>query len=254
MAQGKYVGRETAVNFPWVIRIGRENGAALARLRLLPGIEVGETADALWLRGKPADDSLDRELNLLPAEARYEHLPDQRLRLFSQYIPEERLPAIRWQPIGEWLKLEAPPAAMPSLSVETVPLRLVRSAEERGPEVLLTGLAEWTAFVSGAARIRLGHLHFAASSTGQVLVRGNPLPSVAGRRFVVNGGLAVPAGFTWQPAVSPEVALRLFNVAPDALVLWQEDGTITRLQAEQFVAATWSAVRATTEATTSPGP
>jgi hypothetical protein len=235
------------VNHPWVIRVALENAAAVARLRLVSGIEVGETADAVWLRGKPGDDSLARELSLLPAEARYEELPDRRLRLVTRHIPSASLPSVRWQPVGAWVRLEVPPAAMPAFNIEPVPLRLVRSAAERDSEVLLTALTNWAEFVSKAGPIRLGHLKFAANSSGKSLVRGIPLPSIPGQRFVVHSGLAVPAGFAWQPAVSAEVAVRLFNVAPDALVLWQEDGAIMRLHTEQFVPATWSAVRATME-------
>jgi len=238
------------MNFPWVIRIAPENTAALFSLRLLPGIEVAETTDALWLRGKPGDDNLNRELSLLPAEARYEELDDRRLRLVTRRIPSDSLPAVRWQSLGAWLKIESPPAAMPAFNVEPVPLSLVRSAEERNADVLLTTFSDWAAFVANAGCIRLDQLCFAAASDGKVLVRGDPLPPLPGKRFVVYSGLAVPAGFTWHPCVSAEVVVRLFNISPDALVLWHEDNTITRLHTEQFVAATWSAVRATMEVVT----
>jgi hypothetical protein len=240
------------VNFPWLIRIAPENAAALARLRLVSGIEVGESADALWLRGKPGDDSLARDLSLLPAEARYEELPNRQLRLVTNHIPSGSLPSVRWQPIGAWARIETPPAAMPAFNVQSVPLRLVRSAAERDPEVLLTTLTDWAEFAGKAGRVRLQRLSFAASPDGKALVRGTPLPPIPGQRFVLHGGLAVPAGFTWQPAVSAGVVVHLFNVAPDALVLWLPDGTIMRLHTEQFVPATWSAVRATLEALASP--
>ena len=79
-------------------------------------------------------------------------------------------------------------------------------------------------------------------------MRGRPLPSLLGRRFVVHGGVAVPAGFAWDPAVSAEVLTRRFSVSGDAMVLWDEDGTITRLLGEQFVPVSRSALRATGQA------
>jgi len=78
-----------------------------------------------------------------------------------------------------------------------------------------------------------------------VLVQGEPLPPLPGRRFVVQGNVAVPAGFSWQPAVSPAVLARLLGAREDELALLYEDGTYCRLLAEQFVAATRAAVRAT---------
>jgi hypothetical protein len=55
----------------------------------------------------------------------------------------------------------------------------------------------------------------------------------------------VPAGFAWKPAVSPEVLARRFGGSGDALVVWNEDGTIVRLHGEQFVQASRSSARAT---------
>jgi hypothetical protein len=80
-----------------------------------------------------------------------------------------------------------------------------------------------------------------------VLVKGTPLPPLPGQRFVLYQGVAVPAGFAWQPAVSAEVVIQRFNVSGDALVLWNADDTITRLHQEQLIPVTRSAVRKTAE-------
>ena len=96
--------------------------------------------------------------------------------------------------------------------------------------------------------MRLDRLQFAAAVDGRVLVRGKPQPPLPGQRFIIYSGVAVPAGFTWQPAVSPGVLARRFAVSGEALVLWNKDGTITRLQGEQFIPVSRSAVRATKQA------
>jgi hypothetical protein len=124
----------------------------------------------------------------------------------------------------------------------------VRSGEEREPSLLLTNLEEFNGFAVTAAQVRLERLQFAADDQGRVLVRGEPLPPLPGRRFVLHGSVAVPAGLAWHPAVSAEVLARRFGVSVDALVVWNEDGTITRLHAEQFVPATRSAARMTAQA------
>ena len=113
---------------------------------------------------------------------------------------------------------------------------------------MLTTLEEFHRFIFKAANVRLERLRFAASNDGRVLVHGTPLPPLPGQRFVLHQGVAVPAGFTWQPAVTPEIAARRFGVSGDALVLWNDDDTITRLHAEQLVPVTRSAVVATVNA------
>jgi hypothetical protein len=69
-----------------------------------------------------------------------------------------------------------------------------------------------------------------------------------GQRFVLHGGVAVPVGFAWEPQVDSTALARRFAAADDAIVLWNEDQTITRLHSEQFVPLSRSALRATQQA------
>ena len=241
----RIVARSQSVNFPWVICLAREDATALAGLRLLASIEVAETEKEIWLRGKPGDESLAAKLFALPTRGQFELIAPNQLRQLNQRIPSARLPELRWQSLSAWLQVESSVAALPALEPRTISLRLVRSTNEREPELLLTSLESFQHFAVQAAQVRLDRLQFASNFTGEVLIRGTPLPPLPGQRFILHGGVAVPAGFAWQPAVSDEVLARCFGVSGDALVLWNEDGTITRLSGEQFVAATRSAVRAT---------
>jgi hypothetical protein len=95
--------------------------------------------------------------------------------------------------------------------------------------------------------MRLRPLQFAASGN-QALIRGQPMPPLPGCRYVIHGGIAVPAGFHWDPPVSREVLRRRLNVGADALAVWHEDGTFTPVLLEQMIAATRSSVRATARA------
>jgi hypothetical protein len=237
-----------SVNFPWAICMGREDVATLAAIRLIIGIEIAEVGSEVWLRGERDDDTLNAKLSALPANARYEWLKPDQLRRIDQRVPSGRFPALQWQPLTEWMRVELTVAALPALEPRPVPLQLIRSTDEREPELLLTGLDAFQHFVSQAAHVRLSRLQFATAADGRVLVRGKPLPPIPGHRFILHCGVAVPVGFTWQPAVSPEVIERRFAVSGDALVLWNEDGTITRLHGEQFIPVSRSAVRATKQA------
>ena len=233
------------MNFPWAICLAQEDAASLAALRLVAGIEVAESGRDVWLRGQRGEESLDAKLAALPARERYEWLARNKLRQTGQRVPSEQLPDLRWQPLNAWLQVELPVAALPANEPRAVHLRLVRSTDEHEPELLLTSLENLSGFAAQAAQVRLDRLQIAASPDGNVLVRGTPLPPLPGRRFVLHGGVAVPAGFAWQPAVNVEALVQCFGVSSDALVLWHEDGTITRLLSEQFVPATRSAIRNT---------
>ena len=229
----------------WLLQLAREDAAALAPLRLCPGVEVAEGPSALWLRGRGEEGWVQRALRGMPAVERYEWLPDDRLRRLESRIPADRLPVLSWQPLARWLQAELPVAALPGWEPRLVPLRLVRSGDETPADLLLADLGEWTRFALQCAEVRLRPLQFAVNAGGEVIVRGNPLPPLPGRRFVGQPPLSVAAGFAWQPAVSLAVVSRRLGLSPDAIALWHEDGTFTRLHSEQLIAATRSAVRAT---------
>ena len=235
------------MNFPWVICLASEDAASMAGLRLTSGIEVAEADRKIWLRGPAAGDSIAAPLQRLPALARYE-VKGNRLRDLGCCIPSQVLPPLAWQGLKTWMQVERPhqqtvSEIKPELS--PAPVRLVRSTEEREPTLLLTSLQDWHEFAISAPEVRLKPLRFAVNEEARVLVQGEPLPPLPGPRFVVEGNVAAPAGFTWRPAVGSAVLARLLGARDQELALLYEDGTCCRVQTEQFVAASRAAVRAT---------
>jgi hypothetical protein len=237
------------MNFPWVICLASEDAAAIAGLRLTSGVEIAETDGNVWLRGPAANQSLAATLQQLPALARYE-VKGNRLRKLESRIPSDALPSLSWQPLRTWMQVERPRAQAVSENrpeFSAVRIRLVRSTEEREPNLLLTSLDDWHEFAISAPEIRLRPLRFAVNTDARVLIQGEPLPPLQGRKFVVEANVAVPAGFTWRPAVSSAVLSRLLGARASELAMLYEDGTCVRLPSEQFVAATRAAVRTTAE-------
>jgi len=240
------------MNFAWAICVAKEDAAALAALRLQRGIEVAETDRQTWVRGQRGGDDLSAMLAALPATGRYEWFPQKkRLRLLSERLSATPLPDLFWQPLQQWLPVDAPASALPANRPDPVRPALVRSEREQEASVILTSLSELAAFVQSAAQVRMDRLQFAAAGDGQVIIRGTPLPPVTGRRYVLHeGSVAVPAGFGWTPDVSAKVLKKLFNVGATALVIWNDDDTITSLPEEQFIPVTRRALLATRRAIT----
>jgi len=241
-------GKGGCVKHPWALYIAKEDSATLTALRLANGIEVAENDDQIWLRGKGGGETLEPKLAALPALERFVWLDLDKLCRIDQRVPSRRLPEFPWKPINAWSAVRFPLAAFPADLPPKVSLRLVRSYEEQRPALLITSISEFASFIANAAIIRLNPLRFAANANGEVIIRGHPLPPLPGRQFVLHGRVAVPAGLSWQPAVSVELLERAFSVSGDAMILWHEDGAITRLHAEQFFSVTRSAVCATAAA------
>lgn len=231
------------MSFPRLLQMERSAGPALLGLRLAPGLSVAEEGPWIWLRAEGGDDVLTSRLRAVPCVARYERIDDGWLRPEGARIPTRPEPLLSWQPIREWLRVGLGEAAGSGESPRPVPLALVRSGGERAANVLVTPLATWASWVETAPEIRLHRLRYAVSSGDEVLIWGEPLPPLPGERFVEQGGVAVPAGWTWRPSVGLEVLRRVLAVGEGMLVLWRPDGRTETLHAEQLVPVRRGGVR-----------
>jgi hypothetical protein len=230
----------------WAVRLPRDAAASAGSLRLRPGILAADAGDVLWLRGEQLTAPLELELRKLPGAERFELAPDGTLTPRGARIPTGTLPAsMTWQPLATFLAVAPRPAALAGQLTRRAALRLVRTNCEERASVLVTTLPEWTAYAVTAPLIRLRPLRFAVAADGRALVRGTPLPPLAGRRYVEREGIAVPSGFTLEPALEAASIRALIEIAADALALFGEDGTWERIDADDFVRASRAGARAT---------
>jgi hypothetical protein len=256
MAAGNLSGTAAEPNTRRVLILARKDASALAALRLSTGVEVAEIADAIWVRVNQADVCTEDRLRQLPAIERYDWLEGDGLRRCGSLIPCEVLPPLAWQTVASWLMVSLPPPALaaerrliadqPILGAD-IPIKLVRSTLELPANALLTTVEHWIRFGAEAPEIRLRGLRFAVNHDGEALIVGEPLPPLPGTQYYVRDGIAVPAGFAWDPAVEVEVVRRRLGVSVDCLVLFYQDGTFSLVLAEQWVYASRSAIRATDE-------
>lgn len=241
----------------WAATLPKLAASHLGPLRLLPRIEVCPQADAIWLRGDDLE-AIDAKLRGLPGAARYRRLADGQLVAVDERVPSARLPEGDWRPLAEWLSCALPAAVWPGVSPPAARLRLVRSESPAEANLLLVGLDAWRAYVDTAPLVRLERLSFALDAARRVLVRGTPLPPLAGKRFVERGGVAVPVGWQWEPAVEVDVLrilLALDAEEPDGsgglgemVVFTTPECDYERIAVDAFARATRSAVRLSVEA------
>ena len=80
----------------WAAELAQEDSAALARVRLVPGVEVLEEGGRTWIRGPEWSPALERRAADLPLVARYELDGEGRLFAPGRRVPVERLPGGDW--------------------------------------------------------------------------------------------------------------------------------------------------------------
>jgi hypothetical protein len=248
----------------WAAALPIAHAAHLGRFRLRGGIEVCQQGETLWLSGNDLE-AVDVTLRGLPDVRRFRCLQDDQLIELEQRVPSHMLPAGTWVPLGAWLKGMLPQCAWPGQAPPKIALRLERAVTPQEPTLLELPLPAWQAYVATAPQVRLDRLSFALDSRKRVLVRGTPLPPLAGRRFVEFDGIAVPIGWHWTPAVDAQTVrqcLQLDSHEDEALqtqgelgkgrgdlaLLTSEDCQWERIPGDAFVQATRSAVRLSAEA------
>lgn len=224
---------------------------ALAELREWSGVELladplDTGAPLVWLRAAALSDEQWARCSRLPGVDRYMVLEDRRLVRVDALVPCGPVPQGTWSPLRERMQilLPRPSEAVPSLPAP-MKLSLVRSGEPVESNWLLTSLAEWTAYVVAAPQVRLARWTFIASPDGRVVVRGAPVPPIAGARFVERSGLVVPAGYAWTPEVEPEIVRAALGLAAGDAAWLTADGAWRVIPAGDWVQASRSAVRLT---------
>jgi hypothetical protein len=238
-------GQAGKPNVHWAIQLDHRDAAAAGRLRLVAGAEVCEQAEAVWLRGPQSGDELQPQLAAVAGARRFTVLPGGQLLPSGARVPQGRLPQGPWTALARWMGLNAPPAAMAGRTGASVALAVVRSDRMEESNLLLTQYELWAAYVVEAPQVRLDRWRFAVAADKRVAVHGQPPPPLPGQRWVEREGIAVPAGWTWTPAVEAVLLRQVFGLAAGDVALWHEDGNWERIAANEFVRAMRAAVRET---------
>lgn len=229
----------------WAVRLEKSEVDSVKKLRLAEGAEVCEREHDIWVRGTKLDESLAGLLRRHPHARRHWILDDNQLISPGKLVPDGYLPEGPWLSLRDWLTVRLPRTLFAAHLETQLQVRLVRSSDAQEASVLMTDVRRWHQYGCEAPEVRLDRWFFAAAADGRVLVRGVPLPPLPGERFVVEGGIAVAAGWAWSPLVQAENLRELLGIQEEDLAILHTDGTWEHVPSGQFVRATRSAIRAT---------
>jgi hypothetical protein len=230
--------------------VPRSGLAAVAALRTEPELTACETEAGVWLAlvgaKSAADESLLQRLRLATAAEWFEVTADQELIPPGRQVPVGMLPAGPWRPLQELLAVAWPRAGLAAGRPNACRLHLVRSEREAPTTYLEIPLADCARLAADTPEIRLNRWECAASAAGTALFRGSPLPTVDGTRFYERDSILIPAGYCWEPDVSPQIVRRLFHMTAEEIVLWRADPeTWERIPGDAFLPARRANLRQT---------
>ena len=220
----------------WALSLHRTQAKALAKLHNIPEVRVGEIGEVVWARGIGTESELEQILTRVPSSRFFEVVHHDRLRPRGRLLPTGRLPDVRWVPLGEWLFIDVPTPSSPGRIESLAELRLVSDYSRSGEELLVCTIDAFRKFVLESPLHRLRPLRFVVSDAlSEVLVRGQPLPSIPGERFVLDAGIATPVGRAWAPGVGASVVRSWLGLREGTLAVWRADGGISEVTENDFV-------------------
>ena len=230
---------------------------ALLSLKGLPGVQLLDDGDLLWLgvAESNAEDRLrlEQALRCIPGTTCYDVIEDSQLRPAGRILPSGFLPTgdvDRWQALSDWIDVRFPPTVLAAELPAPTTIRIVRGSSRyannsQTPELLKCHFFQWLRWAENASEARLNRLSFACDDRGNVLVRGKFLPPLKGTRFIEYKHVAVPIGFSWAPQISVAVLNQVLKTDHESITVLFEEEESWRVDLNQFVVASRSAVRLT---------
>lgn len=226
-----------------LLLIAERDSSVLGTVRCVSGLMVAKDDRGIWL--KCAHETSDNILvKQLPVKQTF--FIDDRNYLFyaNALTPVGVLHIETWQTIKHFIPIELPVAAMPAEANMAIGIRLVRSSVPQKANALLTSLNTWKSYAEYAPSIRLQQLRFAVSENEEVFITGTPLPSIPGRAYWIDKGIALPCGYELEWSFLAVAVVQQYSAA-DELMLFDEKGECQKIPNTFFVQAHRTAIRRT---------
>lgn len=229
----------------FIVVLNEKDRDALADIRLLQNVDVAVDASQIWLRSPLLNGGLDMEIRQLPLLETYILDGNELLYPLGGVTPIGKLKPLKWQSLTDFIPIELPVSVMPAVISDTVGINIVPSSKEQKAVALSTTAEAWLAYVSTAPEARLKCLKFAVSDVNELLVVGEPLPSIEGKTYWMRHNIFLPSGFDFELPIVSELIYQKENLQNQAFLLFNTEGVHHRIEELDFVLATRSAVRLT---------
>jgi hypothetical protein len=229
----------------FILKIDKSNRNSLGVVRCRKSLMVAELDQYILLRGTTDSIDLENQLQMLPVLQRFTLDKDGNMFLQNAVTPVETLPELSWQTPETFIPVELPASAMPGIIESTLNIRLAATDKIRQTMALITQLDTWKKYAETAPAVRLDRNRFAVSGNNEVMIMGEPLPSLPGREYWSENDIFLPAGYEFEfPLVTGFLRQKL-GVAKGDIILFDEAGQWQRIERNFFVEAKRSAIRLT---------
>jgi len=228
-----------------MFKLNKADLNSLGTVRCISGLQVAEEENSIWLRGINETLNNDTRLKQLPIKNTF--IVDENNMLFipGRLTPIDQLKEMEWHSISSFIKVELPVSVLPGKPGEQITIKIISSDSVKEGAALLTSLSDWKNFSETASASRLNRLRFAVSDKEEVMIMGNPLPPLPGMEYWITNDILLPAGFDFEIPLTATFIRERLNKKGDAILVFDVEGGMERIEKTYFVPAKRSAVRLT---------
>lgn len=227
-----------------ILTIAKHDLQSLGSIRDIDGLKAAADEEQIWIRGI---NSIIMELSPVKQLPVRNHFTiDKNGLLFpaDNITPTGVMKEMEWMNINEFVTVELPSSAGPGELPPPLFVSLIPSRKSDKGIALLTSLKIWKDYGETASRIRLSPLKFAVSENKEVLIIGEPLPSLPGREFWLNNDMLIPSGYDFEFSLMASIIKQKIS-NEGSVTVFNTDGTWFVIDHHFFVPATRSAIRMT---------
>lgn len=226
-----------------VLLLSKKNLASVAEIRCKENIFIAEENEHLWLKAIN-QENFDIDLKKIPSLKTY-FLKENYLFEQKNVIPSKKIPLLRWYPVTDFIRPDFSVSLPSGQNKESYSIKIIKSDKFHDSDAILTDLSTLKIFANSAPEIRLKKLLFAVSNSGKVIIVGNPLPSIPGNDYWLNGNLLLPCGYDFEiPVISSFISDKL-DPQRVSYIIFDKNGDWQRIFRENFVTMTRSGIRLT---------
>lgn len=217
---------------------------SLATWRTDSRFEVAVCSDHVWLRS----DSDDARLLMQQWPGLVFREEEGLLyELFSPLAKKVLPNGLIWQPLQDWWKLRVAGGLLPSPLDQKVRPCLVRTSIVHSSSAMRTHIDCLYQYAMQVVSARLQPFRFACSIDGDVWIEGTKQIPIAGEAYVVDGCIAIPIGYGWEPAIESDEVARVIGVGKTMRAVFSSQGSWEIIPTESMIQMNRSSVKATYE-------
>lgn len=231
----------------YIVLIPKEHIVYFQPFRQIETLEVCAYNEQMYaIAGWNKDLMIHPDFQSIPFKTVYKILDDYLYHLEGQVPFDIWLSDLyEWKPLTSYIQIELPSINYNFFGInESINIQLIPSSTPQTAVALRMSMKHLEQYLNENLAIRGAHLNWILLNT-EAFVYGTPLLSIPGLAYWQLGPHLLPIGWQFEIQNLVPMITKRIQPNPNELLLWEKEGTYTRLSINEFTSLTLGSVRKT---------